>query len=186
MFKFPFFSARPDALTPLYGDIVARARLPRAYLEFGVRDDFEGRFERLCLITTLVLRRLRELPKPAAEIAQKLVDRLFADLDDGLRRAGIGDLSVPKRMKKLAQGFYGRAEAYTAALDGKDNQALRLALSRNLFSGGIAPDDIAPGQLAEIAALIVRLDQADCDALLAGGVLEKTPAPLAGPFEEMR
>jgi len=173
MIRLPFFSKRPDHLATLYGDIVATSRAPVAYLDYGVSDDFEGRFERLTLITTLVLRRLRALPAPAASIAQELVDRLFADLDDGLRRAGIGDLAVPKRMKKLAQGFYGRAEAYTAALDGADEAALRLALSRNLYDSRLAPERVPVAQIDEIHRLIARLETLDCDGLLASAGLNR-------------
>ena len=166
-----FTARRPDVLAALYGDIVATSRTPIAYTHYGVRDDFEGRFERLTLIMTLVLRRLRALPAPATEIAQELVDRFFAELDTGLRLAGISDIAVPKRIKKLAQGFYGRAEAYTAALDGGDEMALRIALSRNLFGGRIAPEDIAMGQLNEISGLNAALSTCDSDALLRGTTL---------------
>jgi cytochrome b pre-mRNA-processing protein 3 len=170
MIRFPFFKPRPNPVAGLYGDIVAASRAPVAYREFGVADDFEGRFERLTLIATLVLRRMRAIGGNAHDAAQQLVDHLFADLDDGLRRSGVGDLSVGKKMKKLAQGFYGRAEAYTAALEASETD-LRDALSRNLFSGRIAAQDVAPGLIREIMALVERLDAASLETLLAGSVL---------------
>lgn len=169
--RIPFFKPRRDPVAALCGDIVAAARAPVAYLEYGVADDFEGRFERLALIATLVLRRLKALPPPGEIVAQELVDHLFADLDDGLRRMGVSDLSVGKRMKKLAQGFYGRAEAYTVAIEAGGENPLREALARNLFSGTLAPEAVARGLMEEIAALQARLDGASLDALLAGGVL---------------
>lgn len=175
MFRLPFFRKREDRVAALFGDLVAAARAPVAYLDYGVNDDFEGRFERLVLIATLVMRRLKALPAPAGEIAQELVDAIFAHLDDGLRRAGIGDLSVPKRMKKLGQGFYGRADAYTAALVA-DEAALRAALAKNLFGARLAPDEIAAGQIEEIARLVGALDAASLGELLAGGVLAKAMA----------
>jgi cytochrome b pre-mRNA-processing protein 3 len=171
MFRLPFFRKREDRVAALFGDLVAAARAPVAYLDYGVADDFEGRFERLVLVATLVMRRLRALPAPASEVAQELVDAIFAHLDDGLRRAGIGDLSVPKRMKKLGQGFYGRADAYTAALAEDGPAALRAALSKNLFGGRIAPEHIAAGQIEEITRLVAALDAATLDQLLVGHVL---------------
>lgn len=171
MIRIPFLTPRPDPVAALYGDIVAVSRAPVAYLDFGVMDDFEGRFERLALVATLVLRRLKALPAPGESIAQELVDRVFAGLDEGVRLMGVSDISVGKKVKKLAQGFYGRAGAYTAALDAGSEAELREALSRNLFAGRIAPEAVAPGLLAEIAALIARLDAASLEALLAGGVL---------------
>ncbi|OYU49168.1 MAG: ubiquinol-cytochrome C chaperone [Rhizobiales bacterium PAR1] len=170
MISFPFFKPRKDPVAALYGDIVAASRAPEAYRVFGVADTFEGRFERLALVTTLVLRRLQTMPPPAAALAQELVDRIFAGLDEGLRLAGVGDLSVGKKVKKLAQGFYGRAEAYTAALEAGE-ATLRDALSRNLLAGRVPPDAVSQGLLDEIAGLNARLEAASLESLLAGGVL---------------
>jgi len=171
MIRIPFLKPRRDPVAALYGDIVAASRAPEAYREFGVSDDFEGRFERLVLVATLVLRRLKALPAPGEAIAQELVDRVFAGIDEGVRLMGVSDISVGKKVKKLAQGFYGRAEAYTAALNSGNDAELRVALSRNLFGGRVAPDDIAAGLLAEIVALNVRLEAASLETLLAGNVL---------------
>ena len=43
----------------------------------------------------------------------------FADVEHSIRELGIGDLGVPKRMKKLARMFYGRAAAYGEAIDAR-------------------------------------------------------------------
>jgi cytochrome b pre-mRNA-processing protein 3 len=171
MFRLPFFKRREDRLAPLLGDLVAAARAPVAFLDFGVADTFEGRFERLVLVSTLLLDRLQQLPKPAGDVSQELVDQIFAHLDDGLRRSGVGDLSVGKRMKKLAQGFYGRADAYRDALAAGDEAALRVVLARNLYSGTLAPEAVPGGQIEEIRALQAALAAADLPALMAGNVL---------------
>ncbi len=63
-------------------------------------------------MVTLVLRRLSALPAPAEAVGQEVVDQLFKHLDDGFRRSGVGDLSVGKKVKALAQGFYGRPSLY--------------------------------------------------------------------------
>ena len=44
----------------------------------------------------------------ARDVAQMLIDEFFIDVEHSLRELGIGDLGVPKRMKKLARMFYGR------------------------------------------------------------------------------
>jgi cytochrome b pre-mRNA-processing protein 3 len=170
MIRIPFFKPRENPIAALYGDIVAASRAPEAYRSFGVADDFESRFERLVLVMTLALRRMRALGAPAEGPAQLLVDQFFADLDDGLRKAGVSDLAVGKRVKKLAQGFYGRAEAYTEALDAGED-ALRQVLARNLMSGRLAPEAIHPGLLAEIETWCRQLEGADLAALMAGGTL---------------
>lgn len=121
----------------LYGLLAQTARDPVPYRDLGVPDTFEGRFEMLTLAATLVLRRLAELPAPAAELARDLADTIFREFDRALRESGVGDLGVPKKMKTLASAFYGRAHAYQEALAGPA-PALEQALLRNVFAG--APD----------------------------------------------
>lgn len=128
--------ARANRLTieALHGAIVAAARQPAFYTHYGVADTFEGRFEMLTLLACLVLRRLNGLPPPGPEMAQNLIDTLFRHLDPALREMGVGDLGVPKRMKRLAEGFLGRSAAYDAALrNGEDD--LAVALGRNVYAG---------------------------------------------------
>lgn len=146
---FSLFKPRqgPDAPFLLLERVVAAARAPALYLRAGVPDTFEGRFECLALHAFVVMRRLRELPDPAAEVSQEFVDHLFAHLDQGLRQSGIGDLGVPKRMKKMAQGFYGRIDAYDAALESGDRAELEAALRRNV-TGDADPAPLADHMLA--------------------------------------
>jgi cytochrome b pre-mRNA-processing protein 3 len=118
----------------LYGRIADTAREPVPYRDLGVPDTFEGRFEMLTLCATLVLRRLAELPEPAAELARDLADTIFREFDRALRESGVGDLGVPKKMKTLASAFYGRAHAYQEAL-AEPAPALEEALSRNVLAG---------------------------------------------------
>ncbi|EBV3600041.1 ubiquinol-cytochrome C chaperone [Salmonella enterica subsp. enterica serovar Virchow] len=114
----------------LYASIVAAARQPLLYSEIGAPDTPLGRFELITLHMVLALRRLRS-PECAA-VAQELVDAFFLEVDHSLRELGIGDTGVPKRARKLAKMFYGRAAAYGAALDATDPAALSLALARNV------------------------------------------------------
>ena len=45
-------------------------------------------------------------------------------MDANLRELGVGDLTVPKRMQKFGEAFYGRAAAYNSALEhGGDERA---------------------------------------------------------------
>ena len=140
----------------LHGEIVAAARQPALYRACGVADTFEGRFEMLVLHAVLVLRRLRQLEQPGPDIAQDLVNAVFAHLDATLREMGIGDLAVPKRMKKLAEGFFGRAAAYGAALDASDERQLAAALDRNVVGTRTDRPDIGPlARYASAAATAV-------------------------------
>ncbi len=56
-------------------------------------------------------------------------------MDDNLRELGISDLKVAREMRRVGSAFYGRMKAYDAALSEPGTDALRLALSRNIFDG---------------------------------------------------
>ena len=159
--------ARTDAIDTLYRRVNEASRAPGLYEALGVPDTVEGRFEALCLHAILVLRSLGRLPAPAADVAQDLVNAVFLHLDASLRESGIGDMGVPKRMKKLGAAFYGRAGHYDAALDAGDEAALATALARNVL-GGDAAADAAP--LARyVAASDAELARLDLAALIATG-----------------
>ena len=136
----------PDPSIALYDAIVAAARQPALYLGLGVADTVEGRFEMLVLHMALAMGRLNGLPigegdappapagTPArSPLAQALVDRFFLELDRAIREMGIGDVAVPKRMKKLAGAYNGRLIAYISALAQADEAALTAALARNVW-----------------------------------------------------
>ena len=109
-----------------------------------------------------VLRRLRELPAPAADLAQELVDACFAYLELGFRNGGISDIAVPKRMKKIGQMFYGRIRAYETALETGEPQDLVEALRRNA----------SPGEPASAGAVVLEAYAGRAQAHLAGLDLE--------------
>ncbi len=80
-------------------------------------DTVIGRFEVISLLMILYFRRTAEIGGKAKEIAQYVADAFFEDLDHSIRELGVGDHGVPKRLKKLAQMFYGRLDSYGAALE---------------------------------------------------------------------
>jgi cytochrome b pre-mRNA-processing protein 3 len=175
---------RRAAVLAAYGRIVDHARQPGFFLERGVPDTLDGRFELLALHVFLVLHRLKGHAGAAADFAQALFDTMFADLDRGLREMGAGDLGVGRRVKAMATGFYGRIAAYEQGLSeaapGGDGAATALAaaLRRNLF-GTVSPSD---EQVAAMAAYTRRqaaaLAAQPLATLLAG---EVAIAPLSAP-----
>jgi cytochrome b pre-mRNA-processing protein 3 len=170
LFRPRFHRATIDSL---YGVIVAQARVPDFYEEFGVADSVDGRFELIVLHLALVTRRLVRNSEGAA-LANVLIDRFGRDMDDNLREMGVGDLTVPKRMKRMFEALYGRTRSYQGALDESGSHALEAALGRNVFGG-------RGGAVAELAAYVRRaardLDAADGRQILAGRLA--FPAPRA-------
>lgn len=172
----------------LHAAIVSASRQPGLYTALQVPDTVEGRFEALCLHVYLVLRRLDRLPPPAADLAQELVDTVFASLDANVRELGVSDMGVGKRMKKLASAFYGRARSYDAALDasGPEGDApLRAALGRNLLA--TVPDADPTGLAAYARAAEAALAETGLDAILASGPPFPDPDTFAAvPLTEER
>src|SRR3954467_6755518 len=123
----------PGTIKAIYGMIVAQAREPLFYRAMGVPDTVNGRFDMVLLHLWMVLRRFRP-GDGGAELSQALFDRFCADMDANLREMGVGDLTVPKRMQKFGEAFYGRAAAYDAALSAEQPQeALAAAIARNIL-----------------------------------------------------
>lgn len=149
----------------LYAAIAEASRAPALYRDLGVPDTVEGRFDSLTLHAVLVLRRLRELPAPAADLAQDIVNAIFRHFDAALRELGVGDLTVPKRMKTMAAAFYGRAKAYEQAL--ADKPALREALLRNVHGGRMPAGDALDRLVAYVKASEAALSGVDLDGFVA-------------------
>jgi cytochrome b pre-mRNA-processing protein 3 len=145
----------------LYGAIVAQARNPVLYADFGVADTVDGRFEMVVLHAILVLDRLQGGAETEKAVAQKVFDLYCTDMDRSLRELGVGDLGIPKRMKTMTERFYGRAAAYRAVLSAADPGGLADALSRNAF-GGPAPgaEPLAAYVFASFEALAAMPDGA--------------------------
>lgn len=160
----------------LYASIVAAARQPLFYSDWSVPDTPLGRFEMLSLHMFLFQHRMHEEAGPSWDIAQILIDDFFEDVDHSLRELGIGDLGIPKRMKKLAKMYYGRTAAYGDALDRGDREALIAALSRN-----IRPEAESWPEAARLADYVVgaveRLAAQDSEAIRAGRVTFPAPVP---------
>jgi cytochrome b pre-mRNA-processing protein 3 len=126
-----------------YQALTSAARMPDFYERLNVPDTVMGRFEMLSVVMILFFRRTRASETSGQEIAQEIVDAFFEDIDYSIRELGVGDNSVPKRMKKLAGMFYGRLEAYSKAMDTSDPSALAQALSRNVHPKAVDPIEMA-------------------------------------------
>ena len=136
------------------------------FAALGIPDTLDGRFEALALHAFLVLRRLKGQGAEAERLAQAIFDTMFDDMDRSLREMGVGDLGVGRRVKAMAQGFYGRIAAYDRGLAQGDD-VLAEALRRNVF--GTAAETATPSVrcLNALCAYIRQSDQA-----LAGTALE--------------
>jgi cytochrome b pre-mRNA-processing protein 3 len=109
------------------------------------------------LHAALVMRRLRAAGAPGNALAQELIDLLFADVDEGLRHIGIGDLAVGKHVKRLAGYFYARLRYLDDALDAVPAGPLGPMLRTNVYHNAVAPSE---RQLAALASYLIGADAA--------------------------
>ena len=155
----------------LYMAAADQAREPKLYTDIGAPDTVEGRFEMTVLHVWLVMRRLKGDDRAARDTAQSLLDTMFASFDDALRELGVGDLVVGKKIRKMAENFYGRAQAYEEAISGeqeKGRASLAAALARNVYDTN---DPEAAGGLAEYAcSAVAAIDAQSLDDILRGEV----------------
>ncbi|RZJ40887.1 MAG: hypothetical protein EON87_17230 [Brevundimonas sp.] len=160
-----------EIIDDLYAAIVTEARREVLYTELGLPDTVMGRFEALSIQVFLFLSRCRDEPslKP---VAQDLVDRFMTDIEDSIREIGIGDPSVPKRMRKLAGMFYERVNAYDPGLTAGDGASLAAALRRFALPADAAPE-AAPALAAYLMARKATWDGVPTADILTGQLGER-------------
>ena len=152
----------------LYLAIVAQSRREIFFRDWGVADTMTGRFDMVSLHVGLVLRRLRAEGRNTQHFCQDLFDYFFQDMDRSLREAGVGDLSIGKRIGKMGELFYGLLVNLSRALDADDREDMRGVLSRNFFEGE------TPEALTAFTAYVFdaarALDAQDPAAILEGTI----------------
>ncbi len=95
-------------------------------------DTVAGRFDMIVLHLVLFLQRLKSESPAVQTLGQEVFNLFCRDIDDNFREMGMGDLAVPREMRKVGEAFYGRAAAYETALVADDG-SLAGALTRNIF-----------------------------------------------------
>lgn len=110
--------------------LMERARAPIFFTELCVPDTMDGRFDLVALHAWLLVDRLASEPEPA--LAQALIDEIFVGFDEALRQLGTGDIGMNRRLKAMAEAFYGRLQAYRAAANLEE---LTTSIRRNLYRG---------------------------------------------------
>lgn len=169
---------RSATIASLYGTIVAQARRPVFYQIYGVPDTINGRFEMILLHAVLVLDRLDGAEPALRRLGQGLFDAFCQDMDASMREMGVGDLAVPRKMRRIGEAFYGRQAAYREALAAPDAGALAAALRRTIFADSTQFDDAE--RLARYARTSAQeLAVQDGAALARGELVFPSPEQVA-------
>src|SRR5262245_54338221 len=179
MILLPYRRPAQNAIfTALYGTIVAQGRCPSFYRGYGVPDTVAGRLDMIVLHLVLFLERLKVEGPETQPLGQGVFDEFCRDIDANLREMGVGDLAVPKQMRRIGETFYGRAAAYRRAF-AEGDAALVDALTRMIYGE-------TPNGATRLAAYVREaMRQLSTQSDFAGGGLhfpdpETVPVPSAG------
>lgn len=152
--------------------IMDGARQPVFYTDLGVADTMDGRFEMVALHAALMVRRLDQAKEPGPALARDLTDAVFSRFEIALRETGVGDITVPKRMKKMASNYLGRAQAYGEGLEAEGSDLLQNAIARNICGeDGTAIPPAARTLSGYARAVEAALAATSLEDLLAGEVI---------------
>ncbi|PHZ83705.1 ubiquinol-cytochrome C chaperone family protein [Paremcibacter congregatus] len=155
----------------VFTHIVTQARQPAFYADYKVADTLDGRFDLIILHVALVIDRLEQFPKKreAGLLIRYIQEVLFDNMDMSLREIGVGDMSVGKKVKVMAEAFYGRKLAYKTALQAEDkSDALKKAVLTNIYREENPGDDVLTAVVSYILRQMASFEQQDLTALLSG------------------
>lgn len=159
MFLFPITKksrVRYGTARQIYAQCVTQARRLEFYAALGVPDTFDGRFEMTSLHVGLVVSRLSGLGHDGEKLAQALFDEMFLSMELTCREMGVGDLSVPRHIKRMMKAFKGRTLTYLEAMK-QGAVPLADALARNLYGTVERP---APAILAAMDRYVLSAHKA--------------------------
>lgn len=163
-----------------FGALVAQARQPEFFRDWGVPDTIDGRFDMVALHVFLLMHRLKGQGGEAEAFSQAVFEVMVSDMDHSLRELGAGDTGVGKRVKRMVRGMAGRIQAYDRALAADGNGALEAVLDNNVY--GTVPDS-DPASVSALAAYVrtqaEHLAGQDLAALTAAG-FTLAPPPVRG------
>ena len=125
------FKAAKPRETPLRGNCGAARH--SAFMRIWLCRHNRRSFRHDVLHLFLVINRLKG--QGVEDIRQRLTDEFFADMDRSLRELGVSDVAVGKKVRRIAESYYGRVTAYDRAL-AAGHGALEDAISRNIYPDG--------------------------------------------------
>jgi cytochrome b pre-mRNA-processing protein 3 len=166
---------RDAQISRLYDQILAQSRDPQLFTVGQVPDTVEGRTDMMLLHLFLLMHRLGGEQGSVHELARGVCDRFFTELDRAMREMGVGDLTVPKKMRKIADIYTGCSSAYGNGLASADPAELPDALLRNVYGR----DEAKRPQARALADYVLRaaksLANLPAEAFVGGSIPYPTP-----------
>ena len=179
-----------DMALSLYKASVGQARKPEFYINCGISDNLDGRFDLIVLHVHIVTRNLISTGDKGVRLSNLIFKTMMDDMDMNLREMGVGDLSVGKRVKAMARAFYGRAKAYDHAfkveekvgcdlesdIEFKSSENLESVLNRNIY-GTKQPELKQLKMLTEYVRDAQNMVEASVNNSLISGIIKFPYAP---------
>ncbi len=144
------FKQKNGLAKDLYASALTNARKEIFYHKYCIPDTFDGRFDLLLLHIFIILNRAMGRDD-YRQLSQDIFDVMFKDMDQTLRERGIGDVGIPKHMKKMMKAFNGRMHAYQDALE---FDGLKEAIARNLYNLEIGDKSLDENALNAICEFV--------------------------------
>jgi len=140
-----------------YGRLLREALSPGWYRDLGAYDTFEGRAAMVTVMTAAACARLAGIGgAEAAALTERINRRVLDGFDAAFREKGVGDHSIARKVRTLAEGHSGLGRALMAAMtaDGAENPVA--AIAPVLVRNGVCQT----GHAAAMAGAILQLQQA--------------------------
>lgn len=146
--------ARGKASAQAAGRLTREALQPVYYLEYGVPDTFEGRSRLVTVMTAIACARIAAIGgQEAGKLAEALNRRILDEFDAAFREKGVGDASIARKVRKLAEGHSGIGRALMQALDVEAPDARAAAVGDVIRRNGLC----AAGHEDRLGAAILEL-----------------------------
>ena len=127
----------------IYTKIASQSRKPFFFNDLKIDSNFDGRLELLIFNLSLVLWSMKRFDE-LKTISQDVCDIFFQDLDNSLRELGVSDLSVGRKIKVLAENYFGRLVAYSDAFDSfRKNKQVDVVLKKIKKNFKLSTDQIS-------------------------------------------
>ncbi|MDG1995043.1 MAG: ubiquinol-cytochrome C chaperone family protein [Emcibacteraceae bacterium] len=178
MFDFIFKNKKlNDSAHGLFSSVINQSREKVFYEKFLVEDSLDGRFDLMALHMALLLDKfdrndeLRDVPK-MKRIIQEI---MFDNLDLTLREIGVGDLGVGKKIKIMAEAFYGRMMVYQELLSKNNVVEMTEAIKRNLYRGKDIDESTVEEMTSYMFVQYENTKEQDIDKIMSGEIVFSVP-----------
>ena len=131
-------------LFSVYNKIIKQSKKNFFFNKFLIPNNYNSRLEifQLNLIIVLWYMKFSKIEKKSME---QFINYFIKDLEYLLREVGESDSSIPKKIRKLVENFYGRLKNYSDEFDNickKKNDHVGVVLNKNFKSKKIKYDSI--------------------------------------------